>query len=57
MLFKTTEEFLRCFNLKSLSELPDYEKIRNSGETVPEDKVLEDTGDELDIEGMISDGE
>ena len=57
MLFKTTEEFLRCFNLKSLSELPDYEKIRNSGETVPEDKVIKNTDDGLDIEGMISDGE
>lgn len=57
MLFKTTEEFLRCFNLKSLSDLPDYEKIRNSGETVPEDKVLKDVGDELDIESLVSDGE
>lgn len=57
MLFKTTEEFLRCFNLKSLKDLPDYEKIRNSGETVPEDKVLKITEEGLDIEGMISDGE
>ncbi len=41
MLFSTTEEFLRCFNLDSLSSLPDYEEIRNSGEIVPEDKVLD----------------
>lgn len=57
MLFKTTEEFLRCFNLKSLKDLPDYEKIRNTGEIVPEDKVLMDADDGLGIEDMISDGE
>ena len=48
VLFKTTEEFLRCFNLKSLKELPEYEEIAG-GESVPEDKVLkdlqEDTGE------------
>lgn len=48
VLFKTTEEFLRCFNLKSLTELPEYEEIAG-GESVPEDKVLkdlqEDTGE------------
>ena len=41
MLFSTTEEFLRCFNLEALKSLPDYEEIRNSGEIVTEDKVLD----------------
>lgn len=49
MLFSTTEEFLRCFNLESLKGLPDYEEIRNSGEIVTEDKVL-DSDAEIPVE-------
>ncbi len=49
MLFSTTEEFLRCFNLESLKSLPDYEEIRNSGEIVTEDKVL-DSDAEIPVE-------
>ncbi len=49
MLFSTTEEFLRCFNLESLKSLPDYEEIRNSGEIVTDDKVL-DSDSEVPVE-------
>ena len=32
MLFGTSEEFLRCFDLSSLSELPDIDLEYNFGE-------------------------
>lgn len=41
ILFSTTEEFLRCFDISALTELPDYEEIRKSGETVTEEMVLD----------------
>lgn len=37
MLFGTTEEFLRCFGIESLAELPDFE------EENPEDLVTQDS--------------
>jgi len=49
MLFSTTEEFLRCFDLASLSELPDYEEIRKSGELVSEEQVIKDFGTADDL--------
>lgn len=42
ILFSTTEEFLRCFNLSSLTELPDYSVIRESGETVDESQIIDE---------------
>lgn len=41
ILFSTTEEFLRCFNLSSLTELPDYSVIRENSESI-EENVLEE---------------
>lgn len=32
MIFGTTEEFLRCFGLGSLTELPDYDIIKENGQ-------------------------
>ena len=32
MVFGTTEEFLRCFGLSDLTELPDYDIIRENGQ-------------------------
>lgn len=49
LLFATTEEFLRCFNLSSLSELPDIDKEYSfsglSGETVQAEAVSEKSHD------------
>lgn len=62
MLFKTTEEFLRCFNLKSLKELPEFDKIRDSSNIVTEENIITDDNEEiseglLEIENLNSDGE
>jgi chromosome segregation and condensation protein ScpB len=32
MVFSTTEEFLRCFGISDLTELPDYDIIRENGQ-------------------------
>lgn len=48
MLFKTTEEFLRCFNLTSLKDLPEFDKIRSSAKTVSEENIVPDGEDETD---------
>lgn len=50
ILFATTEEFLRCFNLGSLTELPDYSVIKESGETVKEDQIIKDEDEAGDFE-------
>ncbi len=42
MLFSTTEEFLRCFNITALSELPDYDEIRKNAEIVSGEQVIKD---------------
>lgn len=50
MLFATTDEFLRNFDLSTLEELPDYEVIRNSDNLVTEEQVLEISGSDLNEE-------
>ena len=60
ILFGTSEEFLRCFNLSSLSELPDVELEYNfsglSEELAGEEAVAEDTPTS-DFEIKTDDGE
>lgn len=58
ILFGTTEEFLRCFNLSSLSELPDADKEYNfeglsqriSEEQIITEEINEDQTSLLDFE-------
>lgn len=50
ILFSTTEEFLRCFNLSSLTELPDYSVIRESNENVGEEQIIKDLDNEGETE-------
>lgn len=40
ILFSTTEEFLRCFNLSSVTDLPDYSLIKDANQTISEDEIL-----------------
>lgn len=49
MLFGTTEEFLRCFGIGSVTELPEFEK--KSGEPVPE------ADSQLTLERLIEENE
>ena len=47
VLFKVTDEFLRCFNINSLSELPDYDEIRKGEEVISENQVITDYEEEI----------
>lgn len=57
ILFSTTEEFLRCFNLSSLTELPDYSVIRESNENVDEEQIIKDLDDEGEAERQAAEEE
>lgn len=57
ILFSTTEEFLRCFNLSSLTELPDYSVIRESNENVGEEQIIKDLDDEGEAERQAAEEE
>lgn len=55
LLFGTTQEFLRCFGIASLSELPDYDKFGNSEEAMqlkmelaPQQLAMDAEGDHLE---------
>lgn len=49
MLFGTTEEFLRCFGISSVTELPEFEK--NSSDAIP------NADSELTLERLIEENE
>ena len=57
ILFSTTEEFLRCFNLSSLTELPDYSVIRESNENVGEEQIIKDLDNEGETERQAAEEE
>ena len=56
MLFGTTEEFLRCFGLESLAELPDFEEQSDEEVALKTGINFESTGETEDKQAADSEG-
>ncbi len=57
MLFGTTDEFLKRFQIESINQLPDYEEILKQVETIESDKSLYNEFEIEDDEQVLINGQ